>query len=92
MKKVIAKIILAFTLSSMYTVLEPGGLMIITAGGDGREEHGTHTHHAWCSPGTNDYYKNISNEMFSATLPASDFTTYHICQHNKDFQFYGIKK
>jgi hypothetical protein len=81
-----------FTLNEMYNHLQPGELLIITAAGEGREEHGTHEHHAWCSPGTNDYYKNITNEMFEGCLPPSKFSTYFVRQHQNDFQFYGIKK
>lgn len=83
------------TLAVMYDVLMPGGLMVITAAGVGRPEHGTTENHAWCSPGTNDYYQNITNEMFSEILHPSLFTTYHLEQAQQkegcDMQFYGVK-
>lgn len=81
------------TLGAMYDVLRPGGLMLITAAGEGREEHGTHEHHAWTSPATNDYYKNISNQMFLTALPPKLFREFYINQEqgHKDFQFFGIK-
>lgn len=79
------------TLISMYNKLKPGGLMLITAGGDGRHEHGTADHFPELSPGTNDYYKNVSNKDFSDIVPASAFSVYYLAQVDKDFQFYGIK-
>lgn len=82
------------TLRAMYAKLKPGGLLMITCAGDGRPEHGTTAHRPQDSPGTVDYYKNLSNEMFSEVLPAHLFTKYHLEQHseNCDLQFYGIKK
>jgi SAM-dependent methyltransferase len=82
------------SLNEMYSILRPGGLLLITCAGDGRAEHGTSTHTPGDSPGTNDYYCNISNQMFSSVLPASLFTTYYLNQdpRNCDMQFYGIKK
>jgi hypothetical protein len=80
------------TLKTVYDYLRPGGLLIITCGGDGRQEHGTRDHHAWCSPGTNDYYMNLSNELFASILKPSMFDAYHLAQVNHDLQFYGIKK
>lgn len=76
----------------MYHALKPGGLLLITCAGDGREEHGTTTHAPDMSPGTNDYYKNVSNEMFAEILQPDMFTIYHLEQNNTDLQFYGIKK
>jgi SAM-dependent methyltransferase len=82
------------SLRAMYNVLRPGGLLLITAGGDGRPEHGTSAHHPDCSPGTNDYYKNISNDMFESVLDRTLFSDWFIRQdkRNNDFQFAGIKK
>ncbi len=81
------------TLRRMYYALKPGGLLIITAAGEGRKEHGTHENSPQDSPGTNEYYKNITNGMFSDILPPVHFTTYYINQEksHKDIQFYGIK-
>jgi SAM-dependent methyltransferase len=82
------------SLNEMYAILKPGGLMLITCAGDGRPEHGTCAHHPGDSPLTNDYYCNVSNQMFSSVLPASLFSTYFLNQDpgNCDLQFYGIKK
>ncbi len=79
------------TLKAAYNHLRPGGLLLITAAGDGRAEHGTSDHRPEDSPGTTDYYKNVSNEMFIQVLPPQLFSHYHIAQVNTDFQFYGIK-
>lgn len=80
------------TLKAMYAKLVSGGLMVITAAGEGRKEHGTHENSPSCSPATNDYYQNITNEMFCNVLPPELFTTYFIRQNKTDLQFYGIKK
>lgn len=80
------------TLRSMYENLRVGGLMLITAAGDGRPEHGTHKERPQDSPATNDYYRNISNADFYKVLPPSFFSTYFMRQVDGDFQFYGIKK
>jgi len=80
------------TLLAMYHKLKPGGLMIITAGGDGRPEHGTEANSPEASPATTDYYENVTNAFFSSILPAHAFYVYHIAQVQGDFQFYGIKK
>jgi hypothetical protein len=81
-----------FTLRSMYAYLRPGGLMLITCASDGRPEHGTSQHRPQDSPGTNDYYRNVSNEMFSEILSPDQFRVYHLAQFDGDLQFYGIKK
>lgn len=79
------------TLQAMYDALQSKGLLIITCAGDGRPEHGTTEHAPTMSPGTNHYYKNISNEMFSKILKPDMFSVYHLEQVNMDLQFYGIK-
>lgn len=81
-----------YSLLAMYDALDSGGLLLITCAGDGRKEHGTSTHTPTDSPGTIDYYRNISNEMFSSVLSADMFSEYFLRQHNTDLQFYGIKK
>jgi hypothetical protein len=80
------------TLHAMYYSLVPRGLMIITAAGEGRQEHGTSNHSPADSPATNDYYKNISNEMFAEVLPPELFDVYFLRQINCDLQFFGIKR
>lgn len=81
------------TLWSMYHYLKPGGLLLVTAAGNGRREHGTHNHTPQDSPDTPDYYENVSNEMLSSVLKPEMFATYFVRQdqRNFDMQFYGIK-
>jgi SAM-dependent methyltransferase len=74
--------------------LKPGGLLLITAAGEGREEHGTAGHKPIDSPMTLDHYENISIEHLSIALPAWKFNEYYM-EYNavaKDIYFYGIKK
>lgn len=80
------------TLQSMYNSLKQGGLLLITCAGDGRKEHGTTNSFPGDSPMTNDYYCNISNDMFFEILKPDMFSVYHLEQINTDLQFYGIKK
>lgn len=82
------------TLSEMFNAVKPGGLILITAAGEGRPEHGTTDNHSWCSPATNEYYKNITTEMIEEVLPARLFSTYYIGRNekSKDIYMYGIKK
>lgn len=79
------------SLRAMYDILRPGGLLLITAGGDGREEHGTNLRHPSASPETLGYYKNISNEMFEGVLGRELFGEYIIRQSKGDMQFGGVK-
>ena len=82
------------TLQAMYDNLRPGGLLLITAAGDGRAEHGTTEFRPQDSPGTVDYYRNVSNELFAQVLRPDMFEVYHLAQDkgNYDLQFYGIKR
>jgi SAM-dependent methyltransferase len=81
------------TLVRMYRALKRGGLLLITAAGDGRDEHGTWGNKPGDSPSTRDYYQNIGNEMAAELLEPKMFKTYYMnqCEINFDFQFYGIK-
>jgi SAM-dependent methyltransferase len=79
------------SIRKMYEYVKPGGLLLITAAGTGRREHGTFASAPESSPATNDYYKNITNEMFLSVLPESKFTEHAIRQFETDFQFWGIK-
>jgi GT2 family glycosyltransferase len=82
------------SLRVMYSVLRPGGLLLITAAGEGRKAHGTNDRDSWASPATNNYYRNITNAMILSKLTPDMFTTYHLGQdyRQRDLNFYGIKK
>lgn len=82
---------LPLTLQSMYQHLKRGGLLLITCAGEGRAEHGTVGHRPQDSPGTVDYYCNVTMPRFAEILPAHLFKTYHLEHNGTDLQFYGIK-
>jgi len=79
------------SLKAMYHLTKPGGLMLITAAGQGREEHGTYHHHPKDSPLTQDYYCNIDVAMFLLGLDLTKFSWYTISYFKTDIRFAGIK-
>lgn len=81
----------AESIRAMYDLLAPGGLLIITAGGTGRPEHGTTRTSPSDSPDTTDYYGNITPELFRAALQGRTFSQSEIRDVGGDFQFWGIK-
>lgn len=83
---------LGFTIHSMFAMLKPGGLLLITAAGNGREEHGTAKMHPGDSPLTHDYYKNLTVNDFAENLVLDEFSVYEISYQNTDIRFFGIKK
>jgi len=81
------------SLLKMYSVLRPGGLMIMTCAGPDRKEHGTKRTTPECSPDTTDYYRNIYISDFERVLRSTLFSEY-VLQYARganDTQFYGIK-
>lgn len=85
------------TLHDMIDNLKSGGFLIITAGGPGRPEHGTHEHDPISSPDTLDYYGNITEEGFRAAIDShpdfvmDDFIDYEFDVRDGDFRFWGVK-
>ncbi len=79
------------SLNAMYHLTKPGGLLLITAAGKGREEHGTHNHHPKDSPLTRDYYCNIDVQMLLIGLDLTMFSWYTISYFKTDIRFAGIK-
>lgn len=79
---------------AMYNLLNNGGLLLITCATTGRKEHGTTKNKPRDSPFTNDYYKNITWNMFEAVIEQLEFRTSSISINNEahDLYFYGIKK
>jgi SAM-dependent methyltransferase len=78
-------------LEKMVKMLRPGGLLVISAAGKGRAEHGTRrTGDSWgTSP---DYYKNIEHIDFENII--KDLKDFEITYNPeaKDIYFWGIKK
>lgn len=81
------------SLKKMFDMCKKGGLIVITAAGKDRPEHGTtKTGTQWgTSP---DYYMNIEEEHLNKALPKKLFKEYNV-EYNavdKDIYFYAIKK
>jgi SAM-dependent methyltransferase len=81
----------AQSLYRMYNLLKPGGLLLITAAGQGRKEHGTTASSPKSSPCTNDYYHNILPEDIVMNLPLQWFSQWSIDYLPHDIRFFGIK-
>lgn len=84
------------SIKRMYAMVKPGGMLLITAGGTGRPEHGTYKANPSASPGTNEFYENMNASKLIEALPTNYlrdlFSTSAVHDHFQDFQFYGIKK
>lgn len=78
-------------LENMVRLLRPGGLLVVTAAGDGRPEHGTTRSLPADAPFTNDYYCNVSNWMFAQAVKPGHFEIYSLRQLATDLQFFGVK-
>lgn len=81
----------AASLNAMFNLLKSGGLLLLTAAGHGRKEHGTHTHNPQDSPKTQDYYRNVDPTMLMQGLDLTQFSTYTISYSKTDIRFFGIK-
>lgn len=82
------------TCLAMVDNLKPGGLLIITAGGPGRPEHGTTEHDPECSPETLDHYHNIDEADFRGNFKGMvpfPFKEFEFDVRDGDFRFWGIK-
>jgi SAM-dependent methyltransferase len=82
------------TLGNAFSLLKKGGLLLFTAAGHGRPEHGTSRSDPNSSPYTNEYYRNIRIkdivEIFDIEELFYPFTiTYGGAN---DIYFYGIKR
>ena len=80
------------SLHAMFNMLRQGGLMILTAAGFGREEHGTHEHHPGDSPLTHDYYLNVDSRQIIGNLPLHLFSSWSMSFVGTDIRFYGFKR
>lgn len=84
----------AESIQAMWSMLENGGMLIITAGGTGRPEHGTTRTSHTDSPATTDYYGNITEEMFWKAFGRKGkmmLLEHHIEDKDGDFRFWGLK-
>lgn len=81
------------SLAKMYDLCRSGGLIVISAAGEGRSEHGTRrTGAIWGTSG--DYYMNILEKHIKEVYNPSMFTEMEISHEKKhgDIYFWGIKK
>lgn len=81
------------SITHMYDILAPGGLLLITCATVGRKEHGTRRTEEHSSPATPYYYRNISEQMFLDAIADCMFSD-SVLQSNTishDLYFWGIK-
>ena len=86
------------SLNAMFKLVKPGGLLLISAAGTGRPEHGTINSEPSNSHFTHYYYKNITKKMILSALRLKiflnpSFSFYRIVENDidKDIYFVGIK-
>ena len=89
----------ALTIENMKRLLKPKGLLIITAAGHLRPEHGTPKEDPACAPllGKNpkmnpDYYENVRVSEISKYLTEDDFSNIMIHYIGQDINIYAIKR
>lgn len=80
------------SLEKMYDLTKPKGMLIVTAAGEGRKEHGTTRTLPKDSPLTNGYYKNVSVEMLESGLDLTKFSWFTISYKHNDMRFVGVKR
>lgn len=80
------------SLARMQELLKPGGMLLITAAGEGRPEHGTCENLPGNSPLTNNYYQNFTMAMFVIGLNLSLFSHFEMRCVADDIQLVAIKK
>ncbi|KKM01686.1 hypothetical protein LCGC14_1791930 [marine sediment metagenome] len=82
------------SLKRMLELLRKGGLLLLTAAGPNRPEHGTTKAEPQFSPFTNNHYRNVSVEDLQECLPSDKLQKWHIGyrRDKHDIYFYGIKK
>lgn len=84
------------TLQNAVKLLAHNGLLIVTAAGPNRGEHGTHGHAPGCSPCTLDYYGNLSKLAIKDAIlrDESVWLCYDLrySENNEDVYFHGVKK
>lgn len=89
----------ALTIENMKLLLKPKGLLIITAAGHTRPEHGTPKEDPACAPllGKNpkmnpDFYENVNINEISMYITEKDFSNIMIHYIGQDINIYAIKR
>ena len=80
------------SLDNMFELTKPQGLLVLTAAGEGRKEHGTTNNLPKDSPLTNDYYDNVTVGMLLDGLNLTKFSWFTISYIEHDIRFAGIKR
>lgn len=83
------------SLIRMYELLKPEGLLVLTAAGHNRPEHGTINFDAWTSPHTTNYYGNIYIKTFTNVFELEKCFKKVIIDYdysNNDIRFIGLKR
>jgi len=79
---------------NMVNLLKPGGLMLLTWAGPGREAHGVWSSSPEDSPYTNDYYGELSAQEVGMMLQPSRWSGDFLLETRSspaDVYFYGVK-
>jgi hypothetical protein len=82
-------------IEDMWINCKPGGLVFFTCATTGRAEHGTHGNSPSSSPGTNDHYQNITQQMLEEVINFEKYFKeweFSINHESYDLYFYGITK
>lgn len=82
------------TIRNIIRMLRPGGLFLLTCATTGYPEHGTTRTSSFASPYTNDYYKNVTEEMLRSIKGFNDawfYSKMEISERFSHLRFVGIK-
>jgi SAM-dependent methyltransferase len=86
------------TLHNMVRMTKPGGLVVFSCAGIGRQEHGTSRSFAEAAPLAiqigQEYYGNVSKRQVQATIDEFAFSSFDLFENHVscDLYFVGIKK
>jgi SAM-dependent methyltransferase len=78
---------------NMMRLVKPDGLVVMTCATTGRKQHGTNQYNPTESPMTQDYYRNLTSEDFSAVLPCDAWFSmwyFGVDHTNHDLYFFGL--
>lgn len=81
----------ALSIQRMVDLLAEGGILLITCATTGRPEHGTFLHDGWASPGTRNFYKNITPDDLVVPLSAS-FKCWGVEVQHNDIYAWGLDR